>query len=84
MKNCEYDGCDQQIEEKYHYCYNHFKAGRVTDLNSDRKIPQWHEDPLTDQIMKLNSNCGKIAIYLERIANAMEKKRTFNFNVIKK
>lgn len=57
MKPC--GKCDREIDDKYEFCYEHYSP-RKTDMAA--KAPgAWHDDPLVDQLMKMNSNLGKIA-----------------------
>lgn len=63
MKKCEHQGCETDIEEKYSFCYEHFKTGKKTDMKSKG---QWHEDPVVDALLKINANLGRIGESLDR------------------
>lgn len=66
MKKCNKEGCEEQIDEKYTYCYAHYQPGRVTAPVTPKGVA-WHDDPVVDALLKCNSNLGKIASVLEKI-----------------
>lgn len=72
MKICEWNGCHEEIGDKYTYCFGHYQTGKKTDLQAKPK-GQWHEDPTVSVLMQCNSNLGKIAQLLERIALVNEE-----------
>ena len=53
MKPCEHTGCKEMIDEKYHYCYAHFR-GANTIKNVPESLPAgaWHSDPIVDAASK--------------------------------
>lgn len=75
-KKCEREGCTAEIDEKYHFCYNHYNTGKTTDLKSSGG--SWHNDPVVDQLMKLNANIGKMALSLDKMAKVMEWEQARN------
>lgn len=75
---CKKEGCPLQVADNYEYCYNHFKEQHMSDTpqgqteTMQRTPPkQWHDDPVVDQLMKINHNLGKIATYLEAMTPRM-------------
>lgn len=63
MKKCEQPGCAAQIDDKYSFCYEHFKTGKKTDMKTKG---QWHDDPVVDALLKINSNLSRIVQSLEK------------------
>lgn len=63
-----------KVDDKYNFCYNHYNTSKSTDVKSG----QWHSDETVDQLMKLNANCGKMAISLAKIASFMEWEQARN------
>lgn len=64
MKQCSSPDCQNMIEEKYNYCFQHFRGGtNRTQTPTTKTLPpgQWHDDSTVDQLMKINANLGKIA-----------------------
>jgi hypothetical protein len=52
---CENKGCDNETREGYKFCYDCYKRHEATSSGK-----QWHEDPIVDQLMKINANLGNL------------------------
>lgn len=60
---CVNETCDNEVREGFKYCldcYNKWKQE-----NPETKKGQWHDDPVVDQLMKMNANMGKVVRVLE-------------------
>lgn len=79
MKNCEHEGCNETIEDKYHYCYAHYKTSNK--VKSPPVVPEvlpegmWAKDPVVDALLKINSNLGSIKRLLEQRQNNEHEER---------
>lgn len=74
MKNCGKANCTNQIKDKYTYCYEHYVPGTGTKPVTTIKAPgQWHDDPVVDQLMKINNNLKRIGDLLGGTKKEMEE-----------
>jgi hypothetical protein len=67
-KQCKEQSCEATIEDKFEYCFKHYKQAVPTV--SEKKTPAvvaWHDDPVVDQLMKLNNNMKRLADALEGV-----------------
>lgn len=71
VKLCEKVGCENEINEKYSFCYEHFSAGRKTDLQA-RSPGMWHDDPVVDALLKINANLQTMTKLLSRVTDVIE------------
>lgn len=68
MKNCEHEGCKEKIEDKYHFCWQHYKASNTIREVKKEELPPgaWHSDPIVDALLKINNNLSAIKRILEK------------------
>ncbi len=58
---CENEDCNNTTTEGYKYCQDCYKKWKQSNLDKGA----WHDNETIDQLMKINSNLGKIARTLE-------------------
>jgi len=61
--------CGREANEGYNYCVDcakKWKNEKTLDLDAPRTVKKWNEDPLVDQLMKMNANLGRLVEVLEK------------------
>lgn len=67
---CKNETCNNETREGYTYCpecYNKWKTNTARTPDKEPKKTQWHDDPIVDQLMKINSNLKNIAETLKEL-----------------
>jgi hypothetical protein len=67
IMKCKNEECNNDVREGYTYCmpcYERWKAKSSPAPNPAKS--GWHDDPVVDQLMKINANLGRIAQELEK------------------
>jgi len=80
MPKCLTQDCLNEVAPNYKYCgdcYNRWKAKQSAPTPSPtesvpRDTTKWHDDPLIDVLLKMNSNLGNIAQELKTMKRTKE------------
>lgn len=75
MKTCTHPNCTNTIEDKYNYCYEHYRENYKVkpEVKVSHASERWDDDPLIDVLLKINSNLGGIKKLLDEKYNNHEK-----------
>lgn len=70
---CANKECKNEVNEGYKYCSSCYtkwmqqkSAGEPAPPDRTKKSGSWHDDPIVDALLKINSNLASIKLLLER------------------
>lgn len=71
---CKNQDCDREATEGFPYCRECYTKWTQTKAQSpsEKAKATWHEDPIVDALLKINSNMSGVKTELQAISKALE------------